>query len=102
MKKVFYSIIILLLTQSYAFAQQTISGIVFDENAQPLVGVNVFIKETFEGASSDLDGRFSFLSDVNASVTLCAMMLGYETYEHKGSGEGMSDLIIRMRPTQCS
>jgi len=99
MKKVFYSIIILLLTQSYAFAQQTISGIVFDENAQPLVGVNVFIKETFEGASSDLDGRFSFLSDVNASVTLCAMMLGYETYEHKGSGEGMSDLIIRMRPT---
>ena len=54
------------------FAQQTISGIVFDENAQPLVGVNVFIKETFEGASSDLDGRLRFQSDAKVSVTLYA------------------------------
>ncbi|MBP5486278.1 MAG: carboxypeptidase-like regulatory domain-containing protein, partial [Bacteroidales bacterium] len=44
-----------------AFAQQkSISGTVKGEDGQPIPGVTVMIKGTTIGASTDMDGKYSF------------------------------------------
>ena len=62
-----------------SFAQQTITGVVTDEKNQPLPGVNVYIKDTYDGATTDEKGKFSFSSDEKGKHELVSSFLGYET-----------------------
>ena len=55
----YYLVILLLLTFNFTFAQRTISGSVSDEEGVPLPGVNVVIKGTDTGTSTDFDGNYS-------------------------------------------
>jgi len=50
---------LLFLVGSIANAQQSVSGTVVDPSGVPLPGVNVVIKGTNTGASTDFDGNFS-------------------------------------------
>jgi TonB-linked SusC/RagA family outer membrane protein len=53
-------ILILILIAQYVMGQQvTISGIVTDENNEPLAGVTVFIVGTSTGTVTDVNGRYS-------------------------------------------
>ena len=52
-------IILFFLTFNFTFAQKTISGNVSDESGVPLPGVNVVIKGTETGTSTDFDGNYS-------------------------------------------
>ncbi|MDR1402426.1 MAG: TonB-dependent receptor [Tannerellaceae bacterium] len=73
-------IFLFLAVAGCAWAQHTIRGIVVDEGGRPTPYVNVFIKETLEGGSSDEEGAFSFTASAADTVILTAMALGYETY----------------------
>ena len=59
-----------------------ISGSVRDYAGQPLPGVNVFLKTTFDGASTDSLGRFSFSTDhASGTLPLVVSFIGYEPLE---------------------
>ena len=60
-----------------------VSGTVVDATGYPLIGVAVLIKDTTVGASTDLDGQFSFElpSTANAGTVLEFSCLGYKTQE---------------------
>jgi hypothetical protein len=58
-------------------AQVQISGRVTNPKSGPLVGVNVFLKDTYEGGSTDADGRFSFTATEKGRQVLVASMVGY-------------------------
>ncbi|MBF9224084.1 TonB-dependent receptor [Hymenobacter ruricola] len=59
-----------------------LSGVVRDADGQPLPGVNVFLKTTFDGASTDSLGRFAFRTDHPAGpAVLVATFIGYEPLE---------------------
>ena len=76
--KTFYTFVLLcisLLSQ----AQQTVSGIVVDEKSQPIAGANIFIEGTYDGASSDDKGRFSFTTTAVGNQVLVISFLTYET-----------------------
>lgn len=73
-----------------------------DEQGQPLVYVNVFIKGTTDGTSSSEQGRFSFSTETTGTVTLCALQLGYETFTHTCPVEELSSITIRMEPSTLS
>jgi TonB-linked SusC/RagA family outer membrane protein len=63
-----------------AFAQQsrTLSGVVLDENAEPVIGANVTVPGTSIGTATDLDGKFQL--PVSASkTTIQVAYLGYQT-----------------------
>ncbi len=64
-----------------ASAQQiTISGVVTDDDAEALVGANVFISDWLLGASTDLEGRYSFeapLEYAGQAVDLAVQYIGY-------------------------
>ncbi|MBD2720565.1 TonB-dependent receptor [Hymenobacter armeniacus] len=65
-----------------AHAATQLSGTVRDADGQPLPGVNVFLKTTFDGASTDSLGRFRFRTDQPAGpLTLVATFVGYEPLE---------------------
>jgi len=63
-------------------ATHSLTGTVRDAAGRPLPGVNVFLKTTFDGASTDSLGRFSFRTDLAAgSAVLVVSFIGYVPQE---------------------
>jgi hypothetical protein len=64
-----FTLLLLMLCLSAGLMAQdrTITGLVTDENQQPLIGANVLIPGTGTGASTDLDGKFTL--EVPESIT---------------------------------
>ena len=63
------------------YAQETISGTVFESNSDsPLPGANVIVKGTTTGTTSDFNGEFSF-NVTSFPVTLEVSSVGFETIE---------------------
>ncbi len=59
-----------------------LSGTVRDAHGQALPGVNVFLKTTFDGASTDSLGRFSFgTGHAAGALPLVVTFIGYEPLE---------------------
>lgn len=77
--------------------QVAITGIVTDERNQPLIGAGVVVKGTRQGASTDVNGKFTINVSSNSPVTLEIKFLGYLTKEVKvTSGQKLG--IIRLDP----
>ncbi|MCE7054948.1 SusC/RagA family TonB-linked outer membrane protein [Algoriphagus sp. AGSA1] len=72
----------------------TISGIVVDEDSgETLPGVNIIIKGTATGTTTDLDGKFSI--SVNEGEVLVFSYVGYDKQEVQASNQ--TELTIRLR-----
>lgn len=61
MKKVFILASAIGLGYAFAMANIDCSGIVVDENGEPMIGVGVTIPGTSHGAVTDIDGKFKFV-----------------------------------------
>jgi len=72
-------IFLFLLVGFISKAQQTISGTVVDEKNKPISGANVFIDGTYDGASSDEKGNFSFTTTAVGDQILVISFLTYDT-----------------------
>ena len=79
MKKLFT--LLLLATATLAvFAQKEVSGVVEDEQGEPVIGASVIAKGTTIGTATDIDGKFKM--DVPATVkTLVVTFMGMEKKE---------------------
>jgi TonB-linked SusC/RagA family outer membrane protein len=55
--------------------KMTVTGRISDENGEPMIGVNVLIKNTMNGTITDVDGKYRLL--VAASDTLSITFIGY-------------------------
>ena len=73
----------------------SVEGQVTDENGEPLIGVNIQVKGTSQGASTDLDGYFS-MEDLDENAILVISYIGFQTQEV--SVAGRSNLAITMIP----
>lgn len=74
---------LLLFSPLGAFAQQmTVKGLVKDEMGEPIIGANVRVKGTSNGATTDLDGNFSVMG-VEKNATMEVSFVGYLTKEVK-------------------
>ena len=58
-------------------AQIQISGTITEKSGEPLLGVNVYLKGTYDGATTDIDGKFSFNTSETDSLTLIASFIGF-------------------------
>ncbi|POY37250.1 SusC/RagA family protein [Flavobacterium alvei] len=82
--KILMSTIICVLFYTTGFAQgKTISGVITDASKFPIPGVNILIKGTQKGVSTDLDGKFAISAPEGA--TLVISYLGFQTKEVKVS-----------------
>ena len=55
----------------------SVSGVVVDEQGQPMPGVAVYVKGTTTGAATDTEGKFSVKVSTNAELQVS--FIGYET-----------------------
>jgi CarboxypepD_reg-like domain/TonB-dependent Receptor Plug Domain len=60
-------------------AQRTITGKVTDRKGEALVGANIAIKGSYDGATTDSLGLFSFKTRKKDTVSIVAAYLGYDT-----------------------
>ncbi|ADR23636.1 TonB-dependent receptor [Marivirga tractuosa] len=75
-------ITILLIISSFGVeAQNIISGYVTSTKGDSLPGVSVYIKNTYDGTSTNAKGFFSFKTAVNGSQFLVAQSVGYKNQE---------------------
>ena len=83
------SLVLLALVLSINLMAQTITqtGVVVDQNNEPMIGVTVQTKGTATGGITDLDGNFTI--KCNKGATLVFSFMGYKTVEHKASGQRM-------------
>ena len=55
-----------------------LSGTVLDGAGRPMPGVNVFLKTTFDGATTDSLGRFAFSTTATGTLPLVFTLIGFE------------------------
>ncbi|WP_337941997.1 SusC/RagA family TonB-linked outer membrane protein [Parabacteroides sp.] len=60
-------------------SRRQISGVVVDDNGDPVIGANVLVKGTTTGNITDVDGKFSF--EVPDNAVLEVSYIGYLTQE---------------------
>lgn len=70
-----------------------IQGIVKDTDGEPLIGVNILVKGTNKGTTTDLDGRFS-LSDVDEQAVLIFSYIGYQSQEVEIGGRSNLEITL--------
>jgi len=81
--KAFFILFFFLLINTYSFAQVRISGQVTDQKKLPLPGANIFIQNTYDGATADSLGRFSFKTRTSGLKQLSVSFVGYKPYLRK-------------------
>ena len=84
MRKVLFCALacILMMMPVAAFSQTVaISGIVTDQQGNPLPGANVYIEGTSAGAAADLEGRFNFQYQASGEFKIIIRFMGYKTME---------------------
>ncbi len=82
---------------SNAQEKTKITGNVYDETKEPLVGVSVVIKGTSTGTVTDVDGHFEINSS-NPNPTITVSYLGYTTKDVQTDGK--QNIIIEMLPDE--
>lgn len=104
MKTLLLVLVLLLRLASAALAQSThLTGTVRDAGGQPLPGVNVFLKTTFDGVSTDPEGHFEFTTAQTGALPLVVALIGYEPQELPLTlGQGAIILpAIKLKPTRA-
>ena len=79
------------------YAVKRVSGIVVSsEDQEPLPGASISVKGSDSGMVTDLEGRFSLVSDQQDQTTVIASYIGMETGEYQLAG-GKENLVV-MQP----
>jgi outer membrane cobalamin receptor len=87
----------LLLVSAQLIAQQHISGKVTDRQGLPITGANVYLVGTYDGATTDAEGKFSFSTSETGEQTLYISFLSFEDYVLTTEVTKLKNLSIQLR-----
>ncbi|OOG65801.1 TonB-dependent receptor [Flavobacterium sp. A45] len=79
------------------FSQNTISGKIINEKGKPIVGANIYIEGTYDGATSSETGDFSFETATKGNQFLIGSFLIYDTYKQEIDVTNFKDQTIKLR-----
>ena len=92
MKKILSTVF--LLFTLFTFAQNSVTGIVTDENGVPLPGANVIIEDTNTGVSTDFDGNFEITA--SQGQILAFSYIGYTTQFITAAGQSGLNISLQL------
>ncbi len=96
MRKILLMCIVAFLWSGLTFAQdRTITGKVVDESGSPLPGVNISVKGTTRGTSTDASGNFS-LNILSGDELLVFSFVGYSSFEQTIGNQ--SNINVHLTP----
>lgn len=73
--------------------RKMITGIITDENGEPVIGANVVEKGTTNGTVTDLDGKYSL--EINENAILQFSYIGYNPKEQSVGKEGILNIRLQ-------
>ncbi len=80
-----------------SYAQTTVSGKVTEKNGTPIAGANVYIEGSYDGASTDDGGNFTFETTETGIQTLTISFVSFETLLMAADVTQMKNLTITLR-----
>ena len=86
---------LILLFSMAVSAQKTVTGVVYDETDQPLIGATVLVPGTTDGAVTDIDGNFSIT--VKKGNVVRISYIGYKQQDVQIKDDGKK-LIVKLAP----
>jgi hypothetical protein len=72
--------VLIMISAKLVFSSQ-ISGTVKDKSGEGIPGVNVYVKDTYDGATTNLSGEFMFESREIGNQTVVFSFIGFKTIE---------------------
>lgn len=75
-------------TYAFANSQLTIKGLVKDIKSKPVSGASISIKDSYDGATSDTTGNYSFKTTEKGELVLIITCIGFKPFEQKIKLEG--------------
>ena len=78
-------------------AQTNISGIVTDSKNNPIIGANIYLDGSYDGTSSNEEGKFSFTTSQKGIQTLVISFLSYETYIKTADVSTFKNITVKLR-----
>jgi len=95
MKKILF--LVSLFCSIATFAQTTVSGKVTDNEGDPIYGANVYLEGTYDGASTNEKGEFSFSSSEKGVQTIIVSFISFEEFKSTADISTFTKLVIKMR-----
>ncbi len=99
MKRIIYILYLVMISVSVSSQNTVVSGIVRNENREPMSFVNVFIEGSMDGTSTDDKGEFSFETDLKGKVTLFVSFLGYQPWSMKADVNSLKNITVQLKPS---
>jgi len=81
MRQYLITIYLAIFSQTMVLAQSTVSGVVSDQKGETLIGANVYLKDTYDGGTTDANGRFNFDTYETGEQVLVVSFMGFESVE---------------------
>jgi len=78
-------------------AQTIISGKVINKKNEPIVNANVYLENTYDGATTNNEGDFSFKTEEKGTVTLVVSYVAYKTYKQVIDVNMLKDIVISLQ-----
>ena len=75
--------ILFTLTAVLCFSQTKVTGRVTDEGGDGIPGANVSIKDSYDGASTDVEGKFEFTTSETGTKLIVITFIGYKNFEQE-------------------
>lgn len=86
-------------------AQTTVRGIIKDPKGNPIAGASITVKDSYDGATSDSSGRYSFKTTEKGQQVLIISNIGYKASEQAIKLEGgvlNIDVSLKQEVTELS
>lgn len=91
--KYLFSFCLIVFATTIMAQSKVITGNVYDQNGEPVIGAGVVLKGTTTGAYSDVDGKFSL--NVPEDGTLLITSIGFEDQEVSVAGKTTITVILK-------
>jgi len=91
--KTFFTLIILTIS-NLGSGQTKLTGQIKDEKGEPIPGANVFLLNTYDGTTSDVDGKFEFSSAETGKQIFVVKFVGYKEFQQEVELTGQT-IVIR-------
>ena len=76
--KILSCVLVLLIAVSISYAQTKISGSVKDNKGRAVPSASVVLRDTYDGATSDSSGNYSFVTTEKGKHILAITAVGYK------------------------
>jgi vitamin B12 transporter len=90
-------LLLLLFLATYSASAQQIKGVVKDQKGHPVAVASIAIKDSYDGATADSSGRFSFTTGEKGEQVLVVSAIGYKPFEQKIRVEGGQALQVVLK-----